>query len=1080
MNTETSPETSSSEQTTATALRLQAPRRIRAYLALDRGSGKVLYLASDEAAAERYARDATAHVDDEREVLHLPSRAVAYGDVFEPEVARVGARQRALHELSSGGARFVVAGPMAAMERTPLYAPIELSEGAETPQEDVIERLAELGYERADRVVKPGEFAVRGGIVDVFPSTRKSPVRVEWWGDEVESVRAVSLATQRVVRGLEGVSVYAAREADLAALAVAPDAPDLPEEALRGVRTPGLDALLLGLDLSSPLDLVPDGTEVWREEPREAPQEGLDGLIESLYDGREVAAQVVFSTGDDATEAEVVSAPPLALQATNSLREAARRMQSWVEAGTSVFIACGSSSDAKRTVYTFGEIDRPVREADRVDARLAPGIYAVPGEVEEGFTYPDGGVTVVRRDSIFGRRREKPKSRGKTLTSFADLKQGDLVVHQAQGIGRFEGLVSKVALGVTRDYMEVTYRGGDTLFVPYEQMQLLHKYVGAGASLDKLGGESWSRVTDRVRQRVKVLAGELLKLHSARSVLPGFAFPEESEWEFDLEESFPYKETTDQAAAIAAVKNDMQRPHPMDRLVCGDVGFGKTEVAVRAAFKASVAGKQTLLLAPTTILVQQHFRTFSERLGKFAVRVESLSRFTTVRERRRILADYAKGEVDVLIGTHAVLGAEIAPKDLGLVVVDEEQRFGVKHKERIKQFKTSVDVLTLTATPIPRTMQMGLAALRDISVIETPPVGRRSVLTHVGPYDEEMVLRAIKREAARGGQVYFVHNRVDSIEETAERLRELVPGVSFATAHGQMSERPLEDSMRRFLDREADVLVTTTIVESGLDVATANTLIVERADLMGLSQLYQLRGRTGRSTEQAYAYLYAPLGATLEAQKRLEALMDFTELGSGFAVAMRDLEIRGAGNLLGDEQSGHIAAVGFEMYLRLLDEAVALAKGEKQDGGGEDEKPVMVELPLDAYLPPDYVTDEIERVDLYRRASSTRTTTEVEDLAEEFRDRFGELPEAAKNLLAISRVRILAREAGASSVSYRAGTLTLYGVTVLGRGKGEIRNASGGTVSGREGKVSVRGSKLGAEELAITVLSGLTGSAERG
>ncbi|MGI8650493.1 MAG: transcription-repair coupling factor [Rubrobacter sp.] len=1060
---------------------LQAPRRIRAYLALERGNGRVLYLASDEATAERYARDATAFVRDGRAVLHLPSRSVAYGDVFDPEVARVGARQRALHELASGGAGFVVCGPLALMERTPLYPPLELSEETEVEQESALERLVELGYERTDRVIKPGEFAVRGGIVDIFPSTRKSPVRVEWWGDEVESVRAVSLATQRVVRGLEGVAVYAAREADLSALAAASEGgkgeeTELPEDASRGVRTPGLDALLLDLDPVSPLDLLPDGTEVWREEPRETLPEDLDGLVEELYDGSGVNAAVEFSGGDDGEEAtEIVSAPPLALQATNSLREAARRMQTWVEDGVSVFVACGSSSDAKRTVYTFGEIDRLVKETDRVDARLVPGLYAIPGEIEEGFTYPDGNVTVVRRDSIFGRRRsmEKPKSRGKTLTSFADLKKGDLVVHQAQGIGRFEGLVSKEALGVVRDYMEVTYRGGDTLFVPYEQMQLLHKYVGAGASLDKLGGESWSRVTDRVRQRVKVLAGELLKLHSARSVLPGFAFPDDSEWEFDLEESFPFQETTDQAAAIAAVKTDMTKPHPMDRLVCGDVGFGKTEVAVRAAFKASVAGKQTLMLAPTTILVQQHSRTFSERLSPFAVRVESLSRFTTAAERRHILESFAKGEIDVLIGTHSVLSAEINPKDLGLVIVDEEQRFGVKHKERIKQFKTSVDVLTLTATPIPRTMQMGLAALRDISVIETAPAGRRSVLTHVGPYDEEMAVRAIKREVARGGQVFFVHNRVDSIDETAERLRELVPDTSFVTAHGQMPERSLEEAMRRFLDREADVLVTTTIVESGLDVSTANTLIVERADLMGLSQLYQLRGRTGRSREQAYAYLYAPLGATLEAQKRLEALMDFTELGSGFAVAMRDLEIRGAGNLLGDEQSGHIAAVGFEMYLRLLDEAVALAKGEKPEGGDE-EKTVIVDLPLDAYLPPDYVTDEIERVDLYRRASSTRTITEVEDLAEELRDRFGELPEAAKNLVSLSRIRILARGAGASSVSYRAGTLTLYGVTVLGRAKGEVRKASGGTVSGREGKVSVRGSKLGAEELAVAVLSELT------
>ncbi|MDQ3792806.1 MAG: transcription-repair coupling factor, partial [Actinomycetota bacterium] len=712
---------------------------------------------------------------------------------------------------------------------------------------------------------------------------------------------------------------------------------------------------------------------------------------------------------------------------------------------------------------------REMREAPRVEAGLPPGLYAVDREVEEGFVYPGGGVAVVRRDALFGRRREAPRRPGRALASFADLKAGDLVVHAAQGIGRFEGLVAKEVLGTTRDYMQVTYRDGDTLFVPYEQMELLHKYVGGEvARLDRLGGATWAQVTDRVRRRVKALAGELLRLHALRAAAPGFAFPEDSEWERDLEEGFPFQETTDQEAAIAAVKADMQEPHPMDRLVCGDVGFGKTEVAVRAAFKAALSGKQTMMLAPTTILVQQHERTFKESIGSFAVRVESLSRFTTPAERRAILRDFAAGEVDVLIGTHALLSAEVQPRDLGLVVVDEEQRFGVRHKERIRQFKTSVDVLTLTATPIPRTMQMGLASLRDISVIETPPAGRRSILTHVGPYDENLVRGAIEREVAREGQIFFVHNRVETIDEVAERLRSLAPGVRFVVAHGQMPERALEDVMRGFLDGEAEVLVTTTIVESGLDVATANTLIVDRADAMGLAQLYQLRGRIGRSTEQAYAYLFAPLGATVESQKRLEALMDFTELGSGFAIAMRDLEIRGAGNLLGAEQSGHIAAVGFEMYLQLLEEAVALAKGETP--AVRDERPVIVELQLDAYLPPGYVMDEIERVDLYRRASGTSSLVEVDDLAEELADRFGELPEPARNLLGLSRVKILAREAGASSVTYRSGTLAVVGVTAEPATQDLLRKETGGVVGGKVGRVTVRSSSLDPLSLAEAAL----------
>lgn len=1041
---------------------LRAPRRVRAYLAT-REETPVLLLASSEEDAERYARDASCFTDGP--VVHLTSRGVPYGDVFEPEVVRVGRRQRALHSLRD--ARVAIAGPLALMERTPLYQPLPLIPGEEVEQEAALERLVALGYQRVDRVYRHGEFAVRGGIVDVFPSTRRSPVRVEWWGDEIESVRAVSLATQRVVRELDAVTVYAAREGDLGELAAGSDE-RLPEEALRGVRVPGLDRLLLNLEPISPRDLLGDRFRIWGEEPREGLPEEMDGLVEELYDRELPEPDLLFSSGE---EGETVNAPPVVAFAS-SLREAARRLDDLVRDGLAVFIACASVGEARRTIYALGEINREVAEAERADPSLGPGLYAVPREIEEGFTFPGGGLAVVRRDQILGRHRERPRRAGRSLASFADLKAGDLVVHATQGIGRFEGLVAKEVLGATRDYMQVSYRGGDTLFVPYEQMELLHKYVGGEvARLDKLGGSTWAQVTDRVRKRVKVLAGELLRLHAERAAAPGFAFPEDSEWEWELEESFPYRETPDQEAAISAVKADMRSPHPMDRLVCGDVGFGKTEVAVRAAFKASLAGKQTMLLAPTTILVQQHERTFKERLGRFAVRVESLSRFTRPADRKRILRDFASGEVDVLVGTHALLGAEVRPKDLGLVVVDEEQRFGVRHKERIKQLRTSVDVLTLTATPIPRTMQMGLASLRDISVIETPPAGRRSILTHVGPYDEELVRRAIEREVARGGQVFFVHNRVETIDEVAERLRGIVPGVRFVTAHGQMPERALEDVMRRFLDREADVLVTTTIVESGLDVATANTLIVDRADAMGLAQLYQLRGRIGRSTEQAYAYLFAPLGATREAQKRLETLLDFTELGSGFAVAMRDLEIRGAGNLLGSEQSGHIAAVGFEMYLQLLEEAVALAKGQKVER--REERPVIVELPLDAYLPPEYVMDEIERVDLYRRASGASSLTEVEDLAEELSDRFGPLPEPARNLLGLSRIKLLARAAGATSVSYRSGALSVLGVTAGTVEEARIRRRTGGTVGGREGRVVVRGSSLGPLALAEATLRAL-------
>ena len=1028
----------------------------------------MLLLSATEEDAERYAKDARVFTDEL--VVHLPSRGVLYGDVFGPPVVRVGERQRALHFLSQ--ARIVVAGPLATKEKTPLYAPIRLESGTEIGLDAHLSRLVSLGYERVDRISRHGEFAVRGGIVDVFPSTRRSPVRIEWWGDEVESVRAVSLATQRVVRELEGVTIYAAREGDLAALAASSDE-DFPEEARRGVHVPGLDRLLLGLGPVTVRDLVPEDIEVWVEEPAE---ELSEDVVFELYDDLPDPDVRFVTTTSEA--AEVVSAAPV-VAPSSTIREAARKLSMLVDEGLRVFVACSSAGEAKRTVYAFGEIGRAVEEAPVVDMALPPGIYAVPKEIEEGFSYPAEDVAVLRRDTLFGRRRTKA-ARGAgapSVASFADLKSGDLVVHQTQGIGRFEGLVSKEVLGATRDYMQVSYRDGDTLFVPYEQMELLHKYVGGGERmrLDKLGGSSWAAVTDRVRKRVKALAGELLRVQAARASAKGFGFSEDSEWEVELEESFPYQETPDQAAAIAAVKADMLSPRPMDRLVCGDVGFGKTEVAVRAAFKAALAGKQVMMLAPTTILVQQHYRTFKERLGRFAVRVESLSRFLTPSERERILRGFADGEVDILVGTHAILGVEVRPKGLGLVIVDEEQRFGVRHKERLKELEASVDLLTLTATPIPRTMQMTLASLRDISVIETPPTGRRSILTHVGPYDEDLVARAIEKEIHRGGQVFFVHNRVESIDEAAEKLRALVPHVRFAIAHGQMSERALEDVMRRFLDREVDVLVTTTIVESGLDVATANTLIVERADAMGLAQLYQLRGRIGRSTEQAYAYLFAPLGATLESQKRLEALMDFTELGSGFAIAMRDLEIRGAGNLLGSEQSGHIAAVGFEMYLRLLEEAVAVAEGNPVEE--QAAAPVIVELALDAYLPVDYVQDEVERVDLYRRASGVYTLVELDDLAEELAERFGELPEPALNLIGLSRIKILARQVGVTAVNYRSGALSLTGVTASEAAPALIYEATGGVVGGREGRITVRGSTLAPLELAEKSLRALTQSA---
>ncbi len=620
-----------------------------------------------------------------------------------------------------------------------------------------------------------------------------------------------------------------------------------------------------------------------------------------------------------------------------------------------------------------------------------------------------------------GRRR-----RG-ALRSFADLRTGDIVVHEDHGLARFAGFDTKTVAGVTRDYLELEFAGTDKVFMPVDQLAKISRYVGAGGShppLSKLGGKSWETMKARARRAAQELAGELINLYAERRRRTGFAFPEDSEWLREFEARFPWQETADQREAIEHVKADMETARPMDRLICGDVGYGKTEVALRAAFKAAEAGKQVLVLAPTTILAQQHHGTFSERMKDYPFTIDHVSRFRSAGEQKAAVAAFNEGRTDILIGTHRILGRDVRGKDLGLMVVDEEQRFGVKQKELLRQLKLRVDVIAMSATPIPRTLQMSLAGLRDITVIETPPEGRRPVKTYVGDYDEELVRQAIMREKHRGGQAFFVHNRVETIDETAERLRGLCPDVRFTVAHGQLDEKALEERMLEFLRGEADVLVATSIIESGIDIPQANTLIVERADLFGLAQLYQIRGRVGRSRERAYAYLLYPSHAALteEAMKRLTALSDYTELGAGFKIAMRDLEIRGAGNLLGDEQSGHVAALGFELYMAMLDEAVA---GMDPEAGADEPEPVRLDVNVDAYVPVDYVPYEQAKVDVHRRIAAARDVAELMALRDELEDRFGPVPEPLANLVSLQRARIRFGEAGARAVTLRGGRLTV-------------------------------------------------------
>jgi transcription-repair coupling factor (superfamily II helicase) len=761
--------------------------------------------------------------------------------------------------------------------------------------------------------------------------------------------------------------------------------------------------------------------------------------------------------------------------AARSLAEAEPELEKLVRSGYRTVVAFPRRGEGERAAYNLARLKASWLE-QREDVELQrslhdPALRFAAASLREGFIAPQLKLAVFPEHRLLRRRRAgraetgpgglggPGRARRGVLRSFSDLRTGDIVVHEDHGVARFAGFETRTVAEVTRDYLYLEYKGDDRVFVPTDQLAKISRYVGAGGEhppLSKLGGTRWEAMKARARRAVQELAGELLSMYAARRRRRGHAFEPDSDWQRDFEERFPFTETADQREAIELVKADMEAPRPMDRLICGDVGYGKTEVALRAAFKAAGEGKQVLMLVPTTILAQQHYGTFAERLADYPITLGHVSRFRSAAEQRAAVKDFAEGRLDILIGTHRVLSRDVRAKDLGLLIVDEEQRFGVRQKELLRQLKLKVDVISMSATPIPRTLQMSLAGLRDISVMETPPEGRRPIKTYVGEYEEELVKRAILREHERGGQAFFLHNRVESIDETAERLRALCPGVRFAVAHGQMGEGELEAVMMDYLRGGTDVLVCTSIIESGIDIPQANTLIVEHADTFGLAQLYQIRGRVGRSRERAYAYLLydSAEALTVEAAQRLAALSDYTELGAGFKIAMRDLEMRGAGNLLGDEQSGHVAALGFELYMQMLDEAVRAhprSRGElgrdgeergaagldEQEGGQpgqaaadaaeEDEEiePVRLDVNVDAYVPADYIPYEQAKIEVHRRVVSALEVADVEGLREELEDRFGPLPEPLENLLALQRARIKFGQAGARTVSFRGGRLAV-------------------------------------------------------
>ena len=972
--------------------------------------GRPLVCLLPEDADARDAADAATWFLGIERVALLPSRGVHWGSGLEPPPHLVGERARALDVLRGGG--LVCASAAALAEGMPPAsarpAPVRLAVGAEPGVESLAAQFALAGFERVERTEERGQFAVRGGIVDVFPTTGREPLRVEFFGDEIEQVRVFSPFTQRALHPVTEAVVYPAaeRRADLVEPTLADD--DAPAS--------------VPDDLVPVLERPPDF--VWQpdEVRRVWSEEGLEPVaLDAASELDPFPQNQPFSFE---AQRPAISARGIA--------EAETELAGFVRSGNRVVVAFPHRGEALRTQNLLRRVEAHLLEPG-AELPEEPELLLAVAPARRGFVWRELGLVLLPDTQVFRKRPPRADRRlGRALATFADLRTGDFVVHEDHGVGKLLGFETREVAGVTRDYLFVAFRGEDRLYVPHEQLGKISKYIGADATapvLSKLGGKAWQNLKARARESVRELAGELIGLYAQRQQASGHAFELDNEWLERLETEFPYRETEDQARAIESVKEDLEAPRPMDRLVCGDVGFGKTEVAVRAAFAVAVNGKQTLFLCPTTILAEQHWNTLRNRYRDFPIRVEMVSRFKTAAEAKKILQDFSAGRVDVLIGTHRILSRDVIPKELGLVILDEEQRFGVAQKELIRSLRLEVDVLALSATPIPRTLHMSLSGLRDISVIETPPEGRRPIRTTVGEYDEETVRLALTREVERGGQCFYLHNRVETIDEAADKLRQLCPELRFIVAHGKMRERELEEKMHAFLRGDADVLVSTTIIESGIDIPQANTLIVERADVLGLAQLYQIRGRVGRSDVTAHAYLLYPDAQELsaEARARLSTLADHTELGAGFQIAMRDLEIRGAGDLLGAEQSGHVAALGFELYVEMLNEAVAELSGQRRAAI----RPIRVDARVDAFVPASYVASEALKIDIHRRLALAESDDELRELHAALEDRYGPVPEPVEHLFAIQEAKLKLARLGADYLVFRGGR-TAVGPLVLG------------------------------------------------
>ncbi|CAM4204575.1 Transcription-repair-coupling factor [Mycobacterium basiliense] len=1039
-------------------------------------------------------------------VAVFPSWETLPHERLSPGVDTVGARLMVLRRLAHPDdaqlgppLRVVVTAVRSLLQpMTPQLGrqdPVTLSVGQEIGFDDVIARLVELAYTRVDMVGRRGEFAVRGGILDVFAPTAEHPMRVEFWGDEITEMRMFSVADQRSIPEIEVSTLVAvacrellltddvrARAAELAAQhpatenTVAGSVSDMLVKLAEGIPVDGMEALLPvlrpddhalltdQLAKGTPVlvcdpekvrtraaDLIKTGREFleasWSvaamgtDAPVDVEQLGGSGFAE-LNQVRAVASTsghpwwTLSQLSDESTIELDVRAAPSARGHQRDIDGIFAMLRAHVATGGYAVMVAPGAGTAHRMVERLAESDIPAAMVDSGSQRTpkAGVVGVLKGPLLDGIVIPGVNLVVVTETDLTGSRatavegKRLAAKRRNTVDPLA-LTAGDLVVHDQHGIGRFVEMVERTVGGARREYLVLEYASGkrgqqaDKLFVPMDSLDQLSRYVGGQApALSRLGGSDWANTKTKARRAVREIAGELVSLYAKRQASPGHAYGPDTPWQAEMEDAFGYTETVDQLTAITEVKADMEKPIPMDRVICGDVGYGKTEIAVRAAFKAVQDGKQVAVLVPTTLLADQHLQTFTDRMAGFPVTVKGLSRFTDVAESRAVIDGLADGSVDVVIGTHRLLQTGVRWKDLGLVVVDEEQRFGVEHKEHIKSLRTHVDVLTMSATPIPRTLEMSLAGIREMSTILTPPEDRYPVLTYVGPHDNKQVAAALRRELLRDGQAFYVHNRVRTIDEAAATVRSLVPEARVVVAHGQMPEELLERTVQGFWNREYDILVCTTIVETGLDISNANTLIVERADTFGLSQLHQLRGRVGRSRERGYAYfLYPPQAPLTEtAYDRLATIAQNNELGAGMAVALKDLEIRGAGNVLGVEQSGHVAGVGFDLYVRLVGEAVeayrAAADGQTVTSP-EEPKDVRIDLPVDAHLPPDYIASDRLRLEGYRRLAAATSESEIAAVVEELHDRYGVLPEPARRLVAVARLRLLCRGSGITEVS---------------------------------------------------------------